>query len=218
MRPVAQSFLRQPLSAVFANPANVRLLRELSRHGGEFSAKILAERSRLTKSSVTLALDYLSGLGLVEILGSAHSRLYRIDGDHPLASSLAALFAAEDLRFQNIIEAVRAAAIKAGATAVWLYGSVARGEDRPDSDVDVVVIAANDAGALKVKMRNLLREREDALRFSASVIGLDLEDVGRLVVENDPWWATMIEDGIPLLGPAPGALPLTRAGVGQEAT
>src|SRR5579859_3479281 len=180
MRISPQSFLRQPLSAVFANPANVRILRALVRHGGELSAPLLAELSRMTKPSVLGALECLGALGYVESVGSGRQRLHRIDDRQPLLPALAALFAAEDRRFESVIESVRAAAVAAGATAGWLYGSVARGEDRPDSDLDVAIFASCDAGSAKMKMREALREAEDRLRFTASVLGLGTPDILRL--------------------------------------
>ena len=206
MRTAAQSFLRHPLSAVFANPANVRVLRELSRHGGELSATMLVERTRLSKPSVLAALAHLSGLGYIESLGSHRQRLHRIDSKHPLASSISSLFLTEDHRFQAIIEAIRKAATEAGAAAAWLYGSVARAEDRPDSDVDVALVSTRNAGAAKGKMRDALREVEGALRFSTSVVSVDTDDIRRLVRERDPWWVAMVKDAMPLVGPDPVSL------------
>ncbi|GIK96234.1 MAG: hypothetical protein BroJett029_04430 [Alphaproteobacteria bacterium] len=206
MRAIPQSFLRQPLSAVFANPANVRVLRELARHGGELSATTLAQRCTLTKPSVLASLEHLTKLGYVEPLGTQRQRLYRVDAKHPLTGVISDLFSAEDQRFHSIVEAVRTAAIDAGATAAWLYGSVARREDRPDSDVDVVLVASGDVGAAKEKMSEALRDREDALRFSASVVELDADDVVRLAADEDPWWVTMVKDAVSLVGPEPLSL------------
>ena len=208
MRAVEQGFLQQPLSAVFANPANVRVLRELFRNGGENSARMLAERSKLTKPSVLASLTFLETLGFVEALGAARLRLYRIDGKHPLAPALSALFVAENYRFSEIIDGLRRAAVEAGATAAWLYGSVARGEDRPNSDIDIALVASADAGdmdagRLKERVRESLRSQEDALRFSASVVGFTADHIARLAAEKDPWWTTMCRDAVPLVGPPP---------------
>ncbi|MEI9983717.1 MAG: nucleotidyltransferase domain-containing protein [Aliidongia sp.] len=203
MRTHPQSFLRQPFSALFANPANVRVLRTLIRHGGELSAPMLADRSKLTKPSVLAALDYLAELGFVDSIGSVRQRLHRIDSRHPLVPALAALFAAEDHRFETIIEAIRAAAAQAGVVAAWLYGSVARGEDRPDSDLDIAIVTS---ASVKAKLRDALRGLEDEWRVSVSLVELVADDILRLARDNDPWWVGMIKDAVPLVGPDPASL------------
>lgn len=218
MHPIPQSFLRQPLSAVLANSANVRTLRELARHGGELSATTLVERSKLSKPSVLASLNHLTELGYVESLGTLRQRLYRIDHKHPLAPAISALFAAEDHRFQSIIEVIRTAALDAGATAAWLYGSVARGDDRQDSDIDVALVDPANGGSAKSKVLETLHESEDSLRFSASVIGLNADDIVRLASENDPWWVEVVKDAVPLIGPDPTSLASRLLAKTQEAT
>jgi predicted nucleotidyltransferase len=206
VRSRSQSFLRQPLSAVFGQGSDVRVLRELSRHGGELTVSALVERTKLTRPSVLATLAALTSQGLVEALGASH-RLYRFDHSHPLAPALSALFAAEDERFRGIIQSLRTAAVDAGADAAWLYGSVARGEDRPDSDIDVAAVSApGRAESTKARLRELLRDTEDRLRFSASVIVLEPGDIPRLAAGNDPWWCRMIQETTPLVGLDPTAM------------
>jgi predicted nucleotidyltransferase len=203
MRTQPQSFLRQPLSAVFANPASVRVLRALAQHGGELSAPMLAERSRLSRPSVLAALEHLAGLGFVDSIGSVRQKLHRIDKANPLAPALFALFAAEADRFDTIIKAISVAAANAGVAAAWLYGSVARGADRPDSDLDIAFVASTDLDAEKAAFRDALRVLEEEWRFAASVVALGPEDVRRLVLEDDPWWHGLTTEAVPLAGPDP---------------
>jgi predicted nucleotidyltransferase len=71
-----------------------------------------------------------------------------------------------------------AAALGSDLRAVWLYGSRARGEQRPGSDVDLMVIAEGDAGttrrlALDLSEEAALAEGEDPFLFSAHVGDLD---------------------------------------------
>jgi DNA-binding transcriptional ArsR family regulator len=205
MRPTSQSFLRHPFSTVFAHGSDVRVLRELVKHGGELPVSALLDRTKLTRPSVLATLDRLTDLGYVEALGAAH-RLYRIDHGHPLAPAISALFAAEEQRFRNIIDCLRNAAADAGAVAAWLYGSVSRGLDGPYSDIDAVFVdGLGDIESMKAKLREALREPQDRLRFTASIIVLNASDIIRLAENNDPWWRTMIQDATPLAGPDPAA-------------
>jgi predicted nucleotidyltransferase len=204
MRPAHQSFLRYPLNVVFDTPANVRVLRALARHGGMLSASALVGASGLTKPSVLSALRQLNETGTVEIHGSDRQRLYRLNEASSLASIVNTLFMAESERYGEVIKAVRTSAEKSGAEAAWIYGSVARGEDRPESDIDVVVTGRSDkASDITAAMREGLLLAGRLLGFSASVIGIDDNEIKRLERERDPWWLGLRRDAIVVMGPAP---------------
>jgi len=206
MKPAAQSFLRFPLNLVFDSPANVRVLRVLARHGGMLSASTLADFAKLTKPSVLSALRQLIEIGAVEALGADRQRLYRFDEAGGLGPALSALFAAENQAYRDVIEVVRASAEDAGAEAAWLYGSVARGEDRPGSDIDVAITCTTGrAFDLAMVMRDKLSHAWRRLGFNASVIGIDAMEVERLEREGDPWWLAVKRDAIVVMGPAPEA-------------
>jgi predicted nucleotidyltransferase len=205
MKPSSQSFLRYPLDAIFGKHAYLRVMRTLSSHGGEMSSTEVAARAMLSKPSVLGALDHLANIGIIEALGSGRSRVYRIDTKHPLFPPISAMFAAEHERFKSILDAVRAAVPTADVAASWLYGSVARGEDRVDSDFDVVLINRHKSAVAKTAVREALDALEDSFRFSASIIDLDAEDVIRLHTTQDPWWMTMSAQAVPLTGPDPAS-------------
>jgi len=188
--------------------ANVRTLRELSRHGGELSAPSLTLRTRLSKRAVQLSLRALEATQIVQGLGSARSRLYRLRRDHPLAPVVAALFRAEEERFDAVLEEIRSAARRCGdVLAVWLYGSVARGEDRAESDLDVAVVSnAADPSAVASTFREVLQDAEIRLAFSASAVALGGGDVIRLAAERDGWWTEVVRDAVAVVGDPPEVL------------
>ncbi|WP_372399786.1 nucleotidyltransferase domain-containing protein [Azospirillum sp. HJ39] len=85
-----------------------------------------------------------------------------------------------------------------------LYGSVARGEDRPDSDLDVAVVAVEEGLEKAVgAVRDALHPAGETLGFSPSVVGLGTGDVERLAWENDPWWTGVAADALAVFGPRP---------------
>lgn len=208
-RPAPQSFQRYPLTTILGTEANVRLLRELCRHGGQLSAPLLVARTGLGKTAVWAALSALEEVGVVEMAGTGRARLHRARADHPLFPSLEALFSAEDARFAAICEAVRLGAKGDGsrALAVWIYGSVARGDDHRGSDLDVAVVAKpTELARIVNRMREALREPGEKLAFVPSVVGIDTDDVARLSKAQDPWWARVVEDAIVVLGKRPEEL------------
>ena len=201
-----QSAQRYPLTWLLGTEANVRLLRELSRHGGQLSAPSLVARTGLAKTSVWAGLAVLEAAGAISVAGSGRARLYRLRPDGPLRAPLDALFAAEEQRFGAILAAIRdaARAVRPAPLAVWLYGSVARGEDGPGSDLDVAVLGARALPQAAVDaMRDVLRAAGDALGFTASVVGLSVADVARLAGAGDPWWVGLVRDAVVILGPRP---------------
>lgn len=207
-----QSLLRYPLTRILGVDANVRVLRELFGHGGELAAPAVVARSGLAQSSVRGALIDLETMKIVEVVGSGRTRLYRVGDRHPLAPAIGALFQAEDRRFEAVLAGIRAAAMRAapGVVAVWLYGSVARGQDGAASDMDLAVVAEKDARQrIEETIRDALSGFEEELAFSASVLTVDVDDVTRLAQANDPWWASLTRDAVPVVGDRPDVL-LTR--------
>ncbi|HSE74539.1 MAG TPA: nucleotidyltransferase domain-containing protein [Dongiaceae bacterium] len=203
-----QSVLRYPLTVILGSVANVRTLRELVRHGGELSAPSLVKRTGLAKASVRQALQILETMKIVETLGAERSRLFRVQRKHPLAAALDELFQEEERRFEAVLSAIRVATDRCvGLTAAWLYGSVARGEDREASDVDVAVVGEPEAIPLiEQTLREALAEAEERLAFRASVVAIDTRDVLRLAAENDRWWTGLADASLGIVGDPPDVL------------
>lgn len=202
--PSPQSALRYPVNAVLGNPGNVRLMRELFRHGGELTAPQLAARTGMTAQGVRATLAALERSGAVEAIGSARARLYRARRSHPLAPALEALFRDEEDRHAAILAAVTdAAGSEPDIYAAWLYGSVARGEDRHDSDLDIVIVTQVGCRTIcSARMRSNLNEAAERLAFTPSIVSLDRDDVRRLAA-GDPWWTEMERDALTLKGDPP---------------
>lgn len=203
-----QSVARYPLNAILAAEGNVRVLRELFRHGGELAAPAIASRVRMSAQQVRQILVLLQDLGIVEGVGTGRYFSYRVRRSHPLFPALDTLFQAEEERFARLLDAIRDAAFSGSPSphAVWLYGSVARGEDTAHSDVDVaVVVEEADLDTVLGTFREGLHESEEKLDAHVSVVGISPDDVRRLST-GDPWWVSVTEDALTLFGPDPEVL------------
>lgn len=208
-RPTAQSALRYPLTIILGTEANIRLLRELSRHGGMLSSPSLSDRSGLARASVWSALATLEGIGIVSSEGTGKARLYRFNKSHPLATPLGVLFEQEALRYSKIRAVITdtVSAARRPIVAAWIYGSAARSEDRPDSDLDIAVVSSSETleAALR-EIREALVPYGDEFGFSPSVVGLAPEDVARLSSTEDPWWKSVETDALAVFGSRPDEL------------
>ncbi|WP_254073341.1 nucleotidyltransferase domain-containing protein [Acidisphaera sp. S103] len=147
--------------------------------------------------------------------------LYRLRPDHPLSPALSTLFEAEERRFQSILDSIRVAAESAepGLVALWVFGSVARGKDRADSDLDLALVAEPEVlPRLSDALRDALVAPAERLGFTPSLVTLGTDDVVRLAAQHDPWWTGVARDAIPLLDGSPDEVAVAlRTAAGKEA-
>jgi DNA-binding transcriptional ArsR family regulator len=205
---IAESFLRYPLSSILSTPAAVRVLRELLEADGPVAVSALAAGTGLSAQGVRNTLALLRSAGVVESLGDGRSRLYRADVGHPLYVPLGSLFHAEAERFQTIVDALSTAVgnVVPAPLGAWVYGSVARGEDGPDEDLEVALVAPDEDVDTPVdRLRQVLGPIQDVQRVWISVIGLSPSDVRRLSA-GDRWWTNATRHHVMLFGKAPDEL------------
>ena len=198
----AQGYLRHPLTAALGSAGNVRVLRALTSDRSPQSAPQLAAAAGLTPQGTRGVLDVLVRQRLVKAHGSGRTQLYELNASHPLASSLVSLFHDEQRRWDELLKSIREVLEGHGAavSAAWLYGSVARGEDSPASDLDIALVLRSQAAADRI--REDLMPLEDAQHIRISLTALTAEEFAALPVD-DPWWANVVRDGRVLKGPAP---------------
>lgn len=197
-----QSHLRYPLTSILGSVGSVRVLRALVADRVPQSAPALAAAAGLTPQGVRLVLDALARQELVIVHGSGRTQLHALNPSHPFANALVALFVEEQRRWETMLESIRDVLVKhgAGVSAAWLYGSVARGEDSPDSDIDIAILARSHAVADRV--REDLVPLEDAEKMRISLTALTSKELLALP-EHDAWWVNVVREGRVLKGAAP---------------
>lgn len=216
MRPAPASALHQPLNDILGSPALVRVSRVLARHGGSLAVSDIAHRATLTLPSVRAALRRLLDLDVVVAIGAGRSMVCALRDTHPLAPALVALFHAERQQSALVLHAVREAAsmLHPAPVAVWLYGSVARGEDDAASDIDVALVSAMSQPTVQADaLRNAIADALPAWAHRISVVALGPADVQRLVKEGARFWRELERDAVVLAGDAPAGV---REGVGRR--
>lgn len=134
--------------------------------------------------------------------GTGRTRLYVLNPSHPFADAVVALFAKERRRWDALLGSIHEVLARHGAavSAAWLYGSVARGEDVPGSDLDIAILVRSHALADRVREDLMPLEDEQELRISLTA--LTPQELVALP-EDGPWWSDVVRDGRVLKGQAP---------------
>lgn len=198
----AQSHLRYPLTSILGSAGNVRVLRALASDRAPRSAPQLARAAGLTPQGVRLVLDTLARQQLVIAHGSGRARLYALNPLHPFANALVALFGEKERRWEALLASICEMLARHGpaVSAAWLYGSVARGEDSPDSDLDIAILTRSQTVADQV--REDLMPLEDRQQLRISLTALTPKEFAALP-DDDRWWSDVVRAAWVLKGPAP---------------
>lgn len=195
------------LDAVLGTTTKVRILRTLLPLTSVVSGTEARRLARVRSvKAMWSSLEDLTELGILLREETRGTHLYRINREHDLTAPLAALFEAEAHRVGEVRNAVRSALGSAGqmdsVSAAVLYGSNARGEAGPRSDLDVLVVTRDEAAVPLVRDTLLdagpAIENHFGLRLSAYV--LPETRVAERYRDGDPLMHTIAEEGRELFG------------------
>jgi predicted nucleotidyltransferase len=145
------------LAAVFPSPAMARLVVFFSVHpGARFHLRELLRRTKLASASLQRELSRLTALGVVRRERSQDGRVYfAADEQHDAWRGWALLIRSA----VDPVEVLREVLVGAeGLEGAFVYGSTARGDRRPDSDVDLFLILRD--GPQATEERKQLSEAE----------------------------------------------------------
>lgn len=204
MQPSAvQSFQRHPLTYLLGSQGHVRVLRALVRQGQPLGVAQIAADARMTARGVRLVLESLLAQGVLKVFGQPRAQVYGLDSSHPMVPALLALFEHERNRWESLVAGLkRGLAAMQDVRAAWLYGSVARAEDAPRSDMDIAVLAARNGSKRTQTIRDAITALGDTLGVNVSLVVLQVDELARLP-RNDAWFANVIQDAWILKGAAP---------------
>lgn len=128
------------------------LLRFFSRPGLEVHVRELARELARAPQPVARELRTLERAGILTSTTVGRARRYRVNEASPIASQVRALVQRTigvEGRLREALEGVP------GIDEAFIYGSYARGEDRPSSDIDLMVVGAASRRALSERLRSV---------------------------------------------------------------
>ena len=171
-----------PLDDLLGNPVRLRVLRILARSPSQgFTGHDLARGSKTSPSQTILALRSLEETGIInrQVAGAAH--VWRISSKHVLTKPLIELFEEEEGSLDRLKAEVQRAVAGLPVERVFIFGSVARKEERPASDIDLFVEVGSPEDKTRVEDALGTISPEFALTFgnALSAIVLTTSQVSR---------------------------------------
>jgi predicted nucleotidyltransferase len=145
------------LTLFLTHPTEEYYLRELSRRTGQSLRAVQHELPRLER------------LGLLIVHQRGRQKLYRANEQHPLFPELKRIVYKTAKLGDVLREAIEGIE---GVEAAFVYGSVAKGRERPGSDVDLMVIGKPDPDLL----HQAVRKAEETLGREVSLATMSPEE------------------------------------------
>ena len=198
----------EPLNEILGNRVQVKLLRVLVRTKGSFTGRELARLIGYSQNQTRLALEELERNGLIVRQSAGRSYLYTADNENILITELLeAGFRLEDALLDRLA-AVYLEEVGRDLVSVVLFGSVAKGEEKPESDIDLVVVVRDKADLEVVEDRVAEASVKVTRRFGnqATAMVAKKSDYERKIRQKKGFWREVAETGV-RIGPGAGGNP-----------
>lgn len=155
-----------------------------------------------SEHGVRKALDRLAGQGIVQSRRAGQARLYRLNREHLAAPYVERLAFLTDELVTRLREATAHWEIK--PVAALLFGSVAQGRARPQSDLDLLVVRPTgcdeDAPVWRDQVAELQRSATAWTGNDARVLEYGEEELEQGLGRREPVLAGALRDGTVIAG------------------
>ena len=188
---------RTAIEDLLGNQIRVRLLRILTRFPDRgFTGRELAQACHSSPSQTNQVLEWLrdSGLLFSELVGRAH--VWRLETDHVLAAPFATLFRTERELLNGLTDELKALVDGLPVRRATIFGSVARGDERMTSDIDLLVEVDSDRAKEKVAVALSAASERFAKRFGNSLSAMVVARGPKRKPPNPALQANIERDGI----------------------
>lgn len=176
------------VAEVFATPTLAALLAQLTLEPERtFYQRELVNRTGGSLYLVQRELKRLERVGLVVREQRGRQVEYRYNSSHPAAAGL------RDAMLRSVALADRLRAAFAGADAVelaFVFGSVARGEEQPDSDLDLFVVGDLGLREVAESVMPLVRE----LGREPNIVVMKRTELGERAAAGDHFVGTVLSE------------------------
>lgn len=186
------------------------VLRVLARSGLEMSGRQVADAAGASPERVRQVLNRLAEVGLVSLRRRGTFVYYAANRDHLLWPAVQHLVVTADQvvrllkqRLAAAVDNLIAEGDEAARISLALFGSVARGDARPDSDIDILLITPDELppGDVEALVATIVDTATTATGNACAVYAATRSRIDELVAERDPMIPAWTSDAATFHGP-----------------
>lgn len=130
----------QPLDKILSQQSKVKTLRYLSLYKGEFTGREIARAVKLSHPVIHSALASLEKEGVILMRKSGRSLLFSLAHNHQLVKQIILPIFQKEAQFKQKLVQLLIKEIKCPIESIILYGSIAQGKEKPESDIDLLIV------------------------------------------------------------------------------
>lgn len=172
--------IHQPLNKILNNETKVKVLRFLYSNDIEWSGRRIAREIQISPATCHKALQELYSEGILLLHNVGKTYLYQFNHDNYVAKELLHPLFKKEGRLLKVISRLLkdefSEKVKEKIISIALFGSVEKREDRPDSDIDLLVLVTRAKDKEKIeKAFDSLNEK--TMRLFGKIVSPYIESV-----------------------------------------
>ncbi len=147
------------LDEILGNRTKVKLLRAFFTYPEkEFTESELQRIAGIPQASVHRNVKSLLANGLLDRERIGKANLYSLNKEHTLYALIKNVFENEKNLLSDLIKSLKGSIESfSGIELAVLFGSVVKGTERADSDIDIFIVSKADKSQVETGMKNLIR-------------------------------------------------------------